>query len=113
MNSAFRFEPPHDNSRLVGKPEVIAPSNLQDYFRIARDPDIIRLFGPSSDSTLHQGCGTPGGYGPFETSQNVQWPCSAAWCSSSGGCGVKGSPGWTLRARRYSSKPGRENRAER
>src|SRR6267143_1097387 len=51
-------------------------------------------------SSLRQGCGTPGGYGPFEVSHGRTCPFSAARRTSSGVNGVSGSPGRTLRARR-------------
>jgi len=53
----------------------------------------------------NHGCGTPGGYAPFEVSQGVTCPSSAARRTSSGESGVNGSPGRTLRARRKFSKP--------
>jgi hypothetical protein len=59
------------------------------------------------------GCGTPGGYAPFEVSQGVTCPSSAARRTSSGVRGVNGSPGRTLRARRKFSKPCLEKRAYR
>ena len=61
--------------------------------------------GTTTDSALHQGCATPGGYGPFEVSQGMTCPSSAARRTSSGVNGVSGSPGRTLRARRKFSKP--------
>src|SRR5437016_9241418 len=60
--------------------------------------------GTTTDSALHQGCATPGGYGPFEVSQGMTCPSSAARRTSSGVNGVSGSPGRTLRARRKFSK---------
>src|SRR5215831_16236282 len=71
------------------------------------EPWAVLLADGSVDSAM------PGGYGPFETSQNIACPCSSALWRSSDVSGVTGSPGWALRARRYSSKPGRENRAQR
>jgi hypothetical protein len=40
-----------DRACIVGKPEVMAPSDLQDYFRIARDPP--ETGGECPDWLLH------------------------------------------------------------
>src|SRR6266849_6440969 len=69
--------------------------------------------GPLKRCPVHwpQGCATPGGYGPFDVSQYIEWPRARRRVSSSGLRGFMGSPCFTPSALMYCSYPWRENRA--